>query len=128
MFRLHRSKHKDMKKTIIKQFIMIVAIIITISSVTGSYNPIKSHAASNGNTPDYFREFRIPLRMVADPMYERIQIVRMADYIAYHSIFSIIPSDLLLIAKQEAEFIKATDPELRFIEALNRFHSSGNRE
>ena len=47
-------------------------------------------------------------------MYERLQIVRMADYVAYHSPFGIIvPVDLFMIAKHE----------LRMIETANMLYS-----
>ena len=94
-----------------------------ISTTTALFIPHFSHAMTNNTNPDYFREFRIPLIDLTDPMYERIQIVRMANYVAYHSPFGIIPVDLFLIAKKEAEFLTATDPTMCFYEAMNMSHS-----
>ena len=82
--------------------------VVTIFTITLLSNTM-SHAATNRNTPDYFREFRTPLTIIANPMYERIQIVRMAEYVAYYSPFGIIPVDLFMIAKHESQMIEIAD-------------------
>ena len=74
--------------------------------ITATFSFSSTYAALGRNTPDYFREFRIPVEVITDPIYERVQIVRTAEYVAYHSPFGIIiPVDLFLIAKHELEFL-----------------------
>lgn len=59
-----------------------------------------AEAAEQGK-PDYFGEFRVPLQMAADPMYQRLRFVQFAEYVAYNSAFNILPNEMMLMVQHE---------------------------
>ncbi len=61
--------------------------------------------AAAQDTPDYFGEFRVPLQLAADPMFQRMQFMQFAEYVAYNSPFNILPNDMLLMVRHEGPIL-----------------------
>ena len=57
--------------------------------------------AAENRTTDYFGEFRVPLQIVSNSMYQRNQFIHFAEYVAYNSPFNILPNEIELLVRHE---------------------------
>ena len=61
--------------------------------------------AAEQEKPDYFGEFRMPLQMAANPMFQRLQFMQFAEYVAYRSPFNILPNEMMMMVQHEAPIL-----------------------